>query len=315
MKYLLLLSLVVGCALLAGLGKAYATPAVNGITVSPAIQQITLKANQNSAGFTAQVTNNTTSQVVLHISAEDFTSLNQNGGISFYNSGTINTNNPHGLLNFLSIGLTEIALGPHQSQAVPVTILNANQLAVGGHYAALLFKVVGTTNGHGNRVIINQAVSSLIFLSTFGQGTQTTALTTPVIGSVFTSFPHTINAVLSNNGNTQTTPRGYVQILDSSSKVVSQGQINIDSGLILPASKRLFTLNLMQTKKHVWPGIYHLKIYYRHDGQAKYSVYEQKFLFVNGIIALVVIVLIVALLGLVAYIYLPKSLYTVKRQP
>src|ERR1017187_6601623 len=108
-KYLLL-GLGVCSALLLGSSKAYAAnPVVKGITVSPAIEQIILNPNQNTAGFTVQVTNNTPGPVVLNVSAEDFTTLDQNGDISFYNPTLINANNPHGLLNFLSIGLSELA--------------------------------------------------------------------------------------------------------------------------------------------------------------------------------------------------------------
>jgi methionine-rich copper-binding protein CopC len=314
MRYMLL-ALGICCVVAIGHAKVQASTALNGITVSPAIEQITLKPDQTTATYEAQVTNNTGNPVVINASAEDFTSLNQNGGISFINSDQINTNNPHGLLGYLSIGYSAIALGPGQNQKVPITILNADKLAVGGHYSALLFKVSGASNSKGNKVVINQVVSSLLFLSTYGQGTQTIGLTTPVIGSLFTTFPQTINAVFEDTGNTQTAPRGVVQILDSSSHVVSQAQINVDSSLILPQSKRLFTLNLTRTTKHVWPGIYHLRIYYRHDGQAGYSVYEQKFLFVNGSVIAAVIVVIILLAILVRKILLPKSRRPTKREP
>ena len=140
-KYFLL-SLGIGFAVIASTGHAYAAlPKVNGITVSPAIEQLTLNPNQNTASFNEQVTNNTTNPVVLKIGAEDFTYLNQYGGLDFYNS-SVDTNS-HGLLDFLSIGFNQVALGPMQSQTIPISILNANKLAVGGHYAALLFKNSG----------------------------------------------------------------------------------------------------------------------------------------------------------------------------
>jgi hypothetical protein len=312
-KYLLL-SFGVSFMVVASVGQtSAASTQIKGITVSPAIEQLTLNPNQSTASFNEQVTNNTTSPVVLKINAEDFTYLNQNGGLDFYNSST--DTNSHGLLDFLSIGLNQIALGPGQSQAVPISILNANKLAVGGHYAALLFKIQGVPVTRGNQVVINQEVSSLIFLSTYGQGTQTTNLSTPLIGSVALTMPQAISAVFTNNGNTQTTPSGYAQVLNSASQVISQGQINTGSGLILPGSKRLFTFNLIQTKKRVWPGVYTLKVYYHHDGQASYSVYQQKFLFVNGTIVTIVVVVIIALSLLLMRAFLPKTFYSVERQP
>lgn len=314
MRYIL--SVLCFCGIcFASLTTAHAAPIATGITVSPAIEQISLSQNQSSATYATQITNNTTAQVVISISAEDFTALNQTGSISFYNSNQLSSNNPHGLLNYLSIAYPEVALQPGQSQTVPVTILNANKLAAGGHYAALLFKVSHLASAKGNRITINQVVSSLVFLSTYGQGTQSVTLTTPVTGSLLTTLPQVINAVFVNTGNTQTAPRGYLQILDSSSRIVSQGQINTDSSLILPQSKRLFGLNLIQTKRHLWPGVYLLKIYYRHDGQTTYSVYEQKFLFVNQSIIAVNIAVLLALALLAGKFISSKFGRLVKSKP
>jgi hypothetical protein len=308
MKYLIA-TLVIACILICTTSVSQAMPtSVKGVTVSPAIEQINLTPNQTLASYDSQVTNNTNTPVELSIGAEDFTSLNLNGGVSFL--GKNNNSSSHGLASYLFITSPQFTLNPGQSQVVPIKVLNTNKLATGGHYAALTYKLQNSNNAKGNAVAIQQTVSSLLFVSTYGQGTQATDLTTPVIGSFFTSFPQNLNVVFGNSGNTQTTPRGIVQIMNSSSKVVAQAIINTNSGLILPQSKRLFNLNLMSLgSQHLWPGIYTLRITYNHDGQSTYRIYQQKFLFISLPILLIAIGLILLGFILIARKLLPESLY------
>ena len=315
MKYRLLF-VSAGVFLAASL-PVLAAPAVKGITVSPAIIQISLSRNQTAATFAGQVTNNTKSAVVLGISAEDFTSLNQTGGISFL-TGKAGSGNPHGLAGSLVIGNPQVALGPGQSQMIPITVQSADKLATGGHYAALTYQLKSVTNPKGNSVAVDQTVSSLIFLTTYGQGTQTTDLTTPVVGSFATALPQNLNIVFGNAGNTQTTPRGLVQILDPAGNVVSQATINVDSGLILPQSERLFNLALTTQgrPRHPRPGLYTLRVMYRHDGQPTYAVYEQRFLFINLPLLVGIIGVLVLVAVLLARKFLPETLlYRLKSKP
>ena len=294
-------------------GHVEASSKLNGITVSPSIQQINLSQNQTTETISSEVTNNTASTIAINITAEDFTSLNQTGGINFYNSSQINNKDTHGLVDYIRIPAPTIVLSPGQSQSVPVMIINADKLAPGGHYAALIFKLANLAGAKGNNVLINQAVSSLIFLSTYGHGTQTLSLTNSVIGSITTTLPKTLNLVFENSGNTQTTPSGIVQLLDSSSKLISQTQINTGSSLILPVSDRLFTLNLTQTAKTGWFGLDQLKIMYRHDGQTNYLVYNKRFLYINqGLLTTVVIIgLLIVIFGIRKLS--SKSLYSINK--
>jgi hypothetical protein len=316
MKYLFALFSIC-CIVAATCYTAQAAPAVvKGITVSPAIEQISLSQNQTSATFTSQITNNTTAPVILSIGAKDFTALNETGGVGFLRTSSPDSTS-HGLANSLLITHPQVTLSPGQSQMIPITIQNVNKLASGGHYAALTYKLQNVANGKGNNVSVEQTVSSLIFLSTNGEGTQTSELTTPVIGSFFTTFPKSLNVVFANSGNTQTTPRGVVQILNSSSKVVSQAIVNVDSSLILPQSSRLFNLSLIpQGTVHLSPGIYTLRITYNHDGHKGATIYQQKFLFLNKSIVIVVIFVVLVGVIVLARKFLPSHLYyRIRRQP
>jgi hypothetical protein len=291
------LSIVLGFFILIfSINKAFAASSItNGITVSPAIQQISLAKNQVTANFNVEIINNTNSQQFVEASSQDFTYLNENGAVSFFNS-TLNKNDTHGLVNFMNIGLPEIALAPHQSKVVPVTIFGANKLSDGGHYAAIVFKAYPLNTKKSNFAFI-QAVSSLVFLSTYGGGTQNLSLDTVIISSVDINLPEQITTVIGNSGNTQTAPSGYVQILNPQHKLVSQSQINVFQVLILPQSKRLLVVNLNHPHQFLWPGFYTVKIFYDHSGQTKYMVYQKRVFLITEPFLIVIIVFVIVFVG------------------
>ncbi len=307
----LILSLFGFLSLLSVVGTVYAVTPPKGITVSPTEQQVQLTKNQSTLTFHNNVTNNTLKPIIIQVSALDFTSLNQTGSVSFIDSGQSDFNK-HGLANFISIGVNQIALIPHQSQTVPITIYNADQLSPGGHYGAIIYKVIGSNQKGVNNVSISQAVSSLIFLTTSGGGSQTLGIQSLAFDSSFATFPSSVNVVLQNTGNTQTIPRGNLQILNSQNKVVSQSQINTTSNLILPGSSRLFNFPINSIKSHFWPGHYTLKFFYRHDGMVGYFVYQKKFLYIGWPIITLTTVLLIIMLVLILRIFIPDRYYRAK---
>jgi hypothetical protein len=280
--------------------SALADPPSSGLTVSPYIEQLTLGQNQNQASYPVTLFNRGSSPVIVRISAVNFTSLNENGGILFLDSKQ-SQHDPFALSGNLTFAYPEVIVGPHQSQTVTVTVANANQLADGGHFASILFTAQGTNIASGNGVVINQASSSLLFLSSSGGGTQNITLTNVALNSWYSSLPTDVDAVFQNKGNTQSSPTGLVQILDSSNSVVAQGQINTGSSLILPESKRLFILSLKQTGGHLRPGFYRLKISYQHVGQQTVTVFEQRFFYFNQSLIIALVFVIAGLVLLIRY--------------
>jgi hypothetical protein len=205
--------------------------------------------------------------------------------------------------------LTEVALGVGQSQIVPVTINAADKLALGGHYSAIIFRQAGGAGQLGNKVVVRQEVASLVFVTTAGGGTQATDLI-DVLQSIFTThIPKRVPLVIANSGNTQTIPRGFIEVDGSAGHLVSKTVLNADSSLILPNSKRLFTLDLPVQKGHNWPGLYHLKVVYRPDGDTNYQTYQKTFLLINlWIFVLLVLAISVGVLWISWHI-LPKTFY------
>jgi hypothetical protein len=275
------------CGLLIAVGlspvlAATGFAATSGVTVSPALQQLTVNPGQQSAGFSAQITNHGSKTVVVDLTTNDFTALNQNGGVSFYTGHYNSAANPHGLAYTMQPTETQVSLSPGQTTAVPVAINNINAMAAGGHYGAVIYTVrYPATGGISAQVSNNEVLSSLIFLNTAGRGTQTLHFGQLLLSSLYFHAPASVQFVLGNAGNTQTTPRGYVRIENAAGKVVAQGAVNQDSGLVLPGSARLFSTNLLSAPRSFFGGNYRLVIAYRPDNATRFSTYQKSF-FVIG---------------------------------
>jgi hypothetical protein len=233
--------------------------------------------------FDAQVTNNTRDQIVVDLSTTDFTALNETGGVTFLPN---TTNDLHGLAQWLKPTYGQITLSPGASQTIPVTIAPKVRLAPGGHYGAILYRVDASSSLKGNQFNANEEVSTLVFLTTYGDSTQAIALHTPSLNSVMFNTPSSLNLVFTNSGNTQTTPRGLVIITGSAHKEIARGIVNIDSGLVLPGTTRLYSVSLTAEQHLHYPGIYSLQVSYRPDGAKVATVYTKTFLFVNWVLFL-----------------------------
>lgn len=286
---------------------------LHGITVTPAIEYIKLKQNQDSTSFITTVTNNTPDKVLLTPTTRDFTASTDGRKLTFIKSNE-SSSNTHGLSDSIQVSVKDEVLNPGQSVKIPVSIVNANSLAPGGHYAAVIYGVKGIGGANKNIVSVREAVSCLVFLNTFSGGTQDTSVAAFPTANFTTALPQSANIVLANNGNTQTVPRGYVQITGPTNKTVAQGIINVDSSMILPDSKRLFPVALSSHGNRSLFGVFHEKLYYRHDGQEKYNVIDKKFYYVNVALTVATFAVLI-LLCAIFYFVIKFVIKKLKRKP
>jgi uncharacterized protein YneF (UPF0154 family) len=285
-------------------GTAHAaTPAPSqppsGVALTPAIQDRVLGPAEKTISFSVELANQTDAPITFSVSSNDFTALNQTGGLAFLGSDINRVSKGNGLSGILKIDTAVVTLGPKSTRKITARIDDVSKLAPGGHYAAILAQALPTgTPGKGNRVTINQVVSSLVFLETAGQGTKTLELLPPKIGGISFSLPQDINLVFKATGNTQTIPRGVVTI-DRGGAEIGRGIINENSSLLLPGSTRLLQTSV-SGDKHPWlPGRYTMRVQYRYEGSLGISTYEKTFLYINiQAVLLLVLAVILAIYGI-----------------
>jgi hypothetical protein len=294
---LALVCLCVGASILSSHRVSALSAPVYGITVSPAIKQINLESGQSTSTYNILITNNTSSTVTLYISAQNFTALNQTGGVGLL--GPSAPSEAHGLSEWLKINDPILTLAPKASQSVPITIYNAQDIAPGGHYAALLVAVEPpSSRSFGNQFSAHQVVSSLVFLTTAGHISYSVKLEPLQLPSITFNLPTSVNIVLDNTGNTQTAPRGLITLSGPRGEI-ARGIINIGSGLILPNTSRIYTVKLLGEHKIVLPGIYTFHISYQANTISAAKLASVSFLYID---ATMVIILVVLLLVVLTYV-------------
>lgn len=263
---------------------AIAAPAVasNGIIVNPSVKNLFIPADQHTATFPMHVTNNTKAEVTLSMSMVDFGALDESGGIAFIGEGN-NLERKYGLTAWSSLDKPSLTLKPKQSGEVNVTVINRPSLALGGHYGAVLFKLVPPSGSDPQKVKFNQIFSALILAKKGGGGTYDLTLDKVERKKDIYSLPKTIKLRFYNGGNVHVAPGGTIRLIDPLGREVANGTINPEVGRILPETFRTFPTSLKFTNV-VWvPGHYQLIVKHNFDEQNSFTTYSSSLLFVNGL--------------------------------
>ncbi|MDB5182044.1 MAG: hypothetical protein JWP13_807 [Candidatus Saccharibacteria bacterium] len=272
--------------------KAAAPKRINGITISPAFQDITLNPEKASETFDVAVTNNTSEPQEFSLSVVDFGSLDESGGVLFIGETERKLNYRYGLSGWATLERDRITVEPKTTQKVPVSVINKESLSPGGHYGAVLLSPVAS----GDRPIkvqINQVMSSLLFVKKQGGEIYNFGMRSFEFDRNIFKAPSTVDFRFQNAGNVHVIPRGTVTITDPRGRVVKRGIINMDSAIILPETFRHVLTQLTSVSPAWMPGKYHASIVYRFDGEDKTELREVSFMYIN-IWYLILAILLVA---------------------
>ncbi len=274
----------------------------SNLSVSPAIEQLNLSPNQDTVSFQTTVVNNSSAPATIQVQMSDFTALNTTGSVSFLGTHYKNSN-LHGLAQSMHVANPTLVVGANSNQTVPITITNASHLAPGGHYGAVIFKILPTpTSLHGSGLSTNEEVSVLVFLTTSSGRTQTISLSNPQLNTIATKFPSTLNLDFANTGNTQTTPHGIVTLTNNQNQELARGIINVDSGLVLPATDRLYQVNLIYSKHTFTPGWYKLHVTYQADAGLRQITYTKRFFYLSRTLLWLTVLLVLLALATSSYL-------------
>jgi hypothetical protein len=294
-KRILAICNVIGCLLVMFLFSGSAAAAsiqLYGLSVTPALEQLTIASGQQTASFSCAITNNTNATLDLTMTAQDFTALNNTGGVSFLTNSS--PSNSNGLADWIKFGVHTAVLPAHSSQVIPVTIVNAVNLAPGGHYAALKFTAaMPNSTTSTNRILTQEVVTTLLFVIASGHAVQTIKLEPLQQSWLSLHIPSNAYLVFSNAGNTQTAPRGLVTIESPFHSEVARGIVNAGSGLVLPATSRLYNVPLRAEGSFNFPGIYTVIVHYGPNGTPSTQTITKHFLYINEPLFIAVVVMII----------------------
>jgi hypothetical protein len=294
---ILLAGLLTGVLLLAANANAANQPLPKGITVTPAFQQVSIDSGTSQQPINFSVTNNEPSSQTLSLTAADFNTLNESGGLFFVGTNPTDLQKKYGLAKWLSLPQPQITLAPKQTQTIKAEILNLPDMPAGGHYGALMFAVAQANPNHsGNNVALHPVASSLLFVTKLGGDTHKLGLQKVSLSHSLFGLPGSVNLRFHNDGNTHVIPRGVASLIDPHGRVVSKGIINDDSGIILPQTFRQYHVPLQKVVASNLPGRYKVKIDFRFDGISQFRTYQQTFTYLP---VGSMVIIIIAIAGLV----------------
>ena len=284
--------------------SASASP--GGITISPPLQQVVLRASGETP-LTFAATNNTQAPQTYALRVVDFKSLSESGGLAFI--GKDLHDEKYGLSKWLHLTQDQIVVAAGETRNVTATI--SADASPGGHYSAILLSSKGPiANTVSDRVDLEQVASGLIFAIKSGGARYNLHFDSFVnLPNRTLQPPKKIRLRYFNAGNVHVVPRGLVRITDPTGKVVGQGAINTETGIILPESYRQFAVPINRLANSWIPGIYHVKASYRYEGTDIEQVATSKIMIVSWYFILISATALMAIIGFGAwYIHRGKIL-------
>jgi hypothetical protein len=210
-----------------------------GLTLSPLRSELDIAPGTSQDG-TMTVTNNSSNPMIVDMSAEVFSVINQQYDYAF----TAESN----VVKWVTFNHSQINLAPDKTEDVTYTVGVPLSAEPGGRYISLFASTdMGTTSG---AVESKQQVASLLYITVPGNVTRVghlVSLTSPWLISGNSRWA----AVLQNTGTTHYRSRYNLQIKN----LLWSGTAASMSGeaLILPGTVRLIS-NMLPAPP--WPGLY-----------------------------------------------------------
>jgi hypothetical protein len=292
-------------------------PKLKGITVSPALAQIKIQADESEHFIKFSITNNESSEQNIDLQVANFNTLNESGGLYFVGTKPTDLQKKYGLAQWAELPVSNVTIQPHKTINVKLVIQNQTSLAPGGHYGALMLSLnTDKDSGKSNKISVQPIASSLLFITKVGGEKYDLSLKEIKHNGDFWHQPDSVDLRFYNPGNVHVVPRGIIK-LKSGKQTVMQGVINENSNLILPQTYRHFYVNL----KHVAPvghnllNSYKLEVSYRYDGIDNFAIKTISVKWFNGKLLVICTVFIIFLMaGIVVVLKKLKPNIKLKRK-
>ena len=238
-----------------------------GLAVSPAFQQLKVAADQPRVEYVLTLRNQSDVAQPFRLSAVDFGSLDESGGVAFLGQPANELEHKYGLAAWMVLEQTNVTVPPGKAVQIKAAVDNRASLAPGGHYGAVLATAL-TEGGPGanTRVGVKQVLSSLVLVSKDGGAAPEVKLVSQSPNGGAGKLPTRMDYRFQNVGNVHVVPRGVTHVRDPRGKTVARTALNSSSGAILPESFRRYSEDLQQLESAWLPGRYAVVTTYRYEG-------------------------------------------------
>lgn len=264
------------------------SPSDGTVELVPAYLEVTLDKPGETKQIQLFLTNHTQKQITLQLFPIDFKQQEPNGITTFI--GQQEKNYSYSLASFLSFETDTVVIDPGQKQPVTIQVANRKDVSPGGHYAAVVAKLVTENQDKSSTTYLAPAVSSLIYLRKTGGEKFSLGLkdvSWPQNAVAF-QYPQSLQLSFQNEGNVHVIPYGLIQITDNFHRVIYKGIINTSSARILPETRRDIDVSLVR-QKNSWPISFNTVSVQGHDSLNKLQyTYRRNFIYINPILFILI---------------------------
>ncbi len=262
---------------------------VSGIIVSPGLLEVVLDKPQEEKKIEIFYTNNTNAPITLEIFPIDFKQQDIRGGISFL--GKDSGNFSYSLSSFLSFQTNFLKLDPQEKKSIQLTVKNRDDLSPGGHYAAVIARMLISENEDTSAMRVAPSLSSMILLrKTGGERFNLTLRSVDYNGGAIAfSYTSHMSILFNNQGNVHLVPYGRVEVRDMFGRLVRQGTVNTGSLPVFPESQRSIDIDVQKITTSLPISINSLTIKGQDSLKKTTYSYADTFIYIHPLFLLILV--------------------------
>ena len=272
-------ALSVACLLLAMCVRVQA--ATKGtLEVTPAFIDVTLSQPGEEKKIPITYINHSDKSIRLQLFTIDLKQKDSNGIPSFINES--GTSLSYSLSSFLRLETESVSVDPNEKRIVNVSALNRDDLSPGGHYAAVIARVMADEPTAG-KTTVSPSVSTTILLRKSGGESFNLSLKSsnwPAAWLVF-GYPSVVSLEFQNEGNIHLIPYGRVEINDLFGRMLFKGVINENSLYVFPETRRLITSNLRSIEQSFPISVNVMNVSGNDSLKKTTFIYKSTFVYIN----------------------------------
>lgn len=240
------------------------------VTLSPPFVQLSLPEGSTGISHVLELTNTTDKDLAFSAAVFLFSQVDSQGT-------TILTDKPPSneslsIADSISVTPSSFVVTAGQRQTLTVNINNRQNLAPGGHYAAVVIR--SNTETTANTPSVVPALSSFLLIRKIGGEQYHLSLgKVTLLDSLFRmQIPNQIPLLFENQGNTHVIPRGTITISDIWGRSVWEGTINEGSLVVLPRAQREISVSLRKIRPLLPSIVYTVRVQGRSEpGEVKFT--------------------------------------------
>jgi hypothetical protein len=218
------------------------------IQIVPTFQEVVINAATEATTSAITITNNSDSNQEFEISPIDIRQFDDDGRIALADKPL--TGEKYALASFITVGSNSISVPSKSSITVPLTITNTPSLSPGGHYAAIVVRLIDTSKN--NQIVLPAVSSFMLVRKEGGEQYHLSLQKTDILDTYGLNIPDQTSLHFSNQGNTHVIPRGNIVFKDIFKHIVSKSTINENSLYVFPGTERILNQPLTKITSY-WP--------------------------------------------------------------